>query len=527
MERKESPPLMLDGQSPCNKADLFKTIGDSTSVLGLDRLIQTRRERGEFTTNVVHMEVPFGKPIEEVYSGVHDGPLLGSGASGLVRKVTHRATGLEYAVKCLDIQSGADPIVLQQLREEIYSMSRLDHPNIVRLEEVYESHTEIYLVQELCGGETLFERLVKQKAIPEKECIRLVEEMLSAVRYLHSKGIIHRDLKLENFVFSTNSDDSEVKMIDFGLSKHFENGELHHDAVGTPYTVAPEVIRGSYDERCDVWAIGVMAYLLLSGEPPFGGCRNGDSARTIARNIMHGAVCFRPTKKWMNISWTAREFISSLLVKDPNSRPTATEAQNHKWIKRHRNSLVGIDEEAILDPNVVKGLVAFDKYSVLKKMMCQLMSFTLTPDQIRELRFEFRKMDPTGSGVISLSDFKRVLLNGDSELSEEQIENMFNAAHVHKPDMSIHWHEFIAASMSKCCKPDSRNLRLAFDRLDSEHKGYITVDDILYMLGDEASRYQGSIGTCCKDANLEANRMTYDDFIPLMKSWSYSEQQCK
>ena len=96
--------------------------------------------------------------------------------------------------------------------------------------------------------------------------------MLYALRYLHSKKVIHRDLKLENFLFSNQSENSELKMIDFGLSKHFKYGEALHEAVGTPYTVAPEVIRGSYDEKCDLWAIGVITYLLLSGEPPFGGC---------------------------------------------------------------------------------------------------------------------------------------------------------------------------------------------------------------------------------------------------------------
>jgi serine/threonine protein kinase len=133
-----------------------------------------------------------------------------------------------------------------------------DHPNIVRLEEVYESHSEIYLVQEVCKGGELFDRLDEQPDFhyTEAQCARLVKQMLSSVRYIHNKGIIHRDLKLENFLFSDLEMGSELKMIDFGLSKHFTFGEVHHEAVGTPYTVAPEVIRGSSDERCDVWAIG-------------------------------------------------------------------------------------------------------------------------------------------------------------------------------------------------------------------------------------------------------------------------------
>ena len=121
---------------------------------------------------------------------------------------------------------------LKQLREEIFIMCQLDHPNIVRLEEVYESHSEIYLVQELCLGGELFDRLDEQPDYhyTEAECARLVKQMLSAVRYLHSKGIIHRDLKLENFLFTNTTATSELKMIDFGLSKHFRYGEVQHEA---------------------------------------------------------------------------------------------------------------------------------------------------------------------------------------------------------------------------------------------------------------------------------------------------------
>ena len=220
----------------------------SESALGLDKMIDDRRDAKTMSERIVHIEVsvccttfivcncirvsnilhpfhlyqvPFGKPIEEVYNGVHDGPVLGSGISGLVRLVTHKATGLKYAVKCLDLGLVDTEEGLQQLREEIYIMCQLDHPNIVRLEEVYESHSEIYLVQELCLGGELFDRLDEQPDYhyTEAQCARLVKQMLCSVRYIHSKGIIHRDLKLENFLFSDTGADSELKMIDFGLSK--------------------------------------------------------------------------------------------------------------------------------------------------------------------------------------------------------------------------------------------------------------------------------------------------------------------
>ena len=135
-------------------------------------------------------QVPFGKPIEEVYDGVHDGPVLGTGISGQVRLVSHKATGLQYAVKCLDLGLVDTEEGLRQLREEIYIMCQLDHPNIIRLEEVYESHSAIYLVQELCLGGELFDRLDEQPDYhyTEAQCARLVTQMLSSVRYIHSKG---------------------------------------------------------------------------------------------------------------------------------------------------------------------------------------------------------------------------------------------------------------------------------------------------------------------------------------------------
>ena len=453
-----------------------KTLSQSNSVIGLDSMIENRRETGDLTINMVHMEVPFGKPIEEVYDGVHSGPVLGSGISGLVRLVTHKATGVKYAVKCLDLNLVDTDDGLAQLREEIFIMCQLDHPNIVRLEEVYESHSEIYLVQELCLGGELFDRLDEQPDYhyTEAECARLVKQMLCAVRYLHSKGIIHRDLKLENFLFSSTSPDSELKMIDFGLSKHFRYGEVQHQAVGTPYTVAPEVIRGSYDERCDIWAIGVIAFLLFSGEPPFGGCGGPEPLSTVRSNILAGDFSFEPEDIWEVVSTRGKEFIEAMLIVDPKLRPTARDAQHHpwliEWVNRTRN-----EDDTVLNPNVVKALVNFKEFSDMRKLLCEVLSFTLLPDQIAELRKQFEVLDTDGSGEISLAALKEVLVTNAGAgslgaLTEAEVEDIFNAMRVNKTVTRIHWHEFIAAGLSQC-QVDDRNLRLAFDRLDGDHKG--------------------------------------------------------
>lgn len=460
--------------SPHSKRGNPKLLKSSGSAIGLDDIHQSVGTG--LTAKVVHIEVPFGKPIEEVYDGVHNGPVLGSGVSGLVRLVTHKATGVEYAVKCLDLGLVGTKEGLAQLREEIFIMCQLDHPNIVRLEEVYESHSEIYLVQELCVGGELFDRLDEQPDYhyTESECARLVKQMLSAVRYLHSKGIIHRDLKLENFLFSSKAQDSELKMIDFGLSKHFRFGEVHHEAVGTPYTVAPEVIHGSYDERCDIWAIGVITFLLLSGDPPFGGCGGPEPLLTVRANILACKYSFEPEDIWGLVSERAKDFVRALLVVDPKNRPTAREAQKHSWLKEWA-SRQGTKDDKTLNPNVVKALVNFKEFSHMRKLLSEVLSFTLLPDQIKELRKEFETLDTDGSGEISLAGLKQVLVTNAGAgslgaLTEEEVEDIFNAMRVNKAETRIHWHEFIAAGLSQC-QVDDRNLRLAFERLDSDHKG--------------------------------------------------------
>eukprot|EP00536_Pseudo-nitzschia_multiseries_P003678 jgi/Psemu1/186447/e_gw1.58.97.1 len=480
------------------------------------------------TSKVVHIEVPFGRPIEEVYDGVHTGPILGSGVSGIVRKVSHKKTGVEYAVKALDLKWVETKEGLEQLREEIFIMCQLDHPNIVRLEEVYESHSEIYLVQELCLGGELFDRLDEQPDYhyTEAECARLIKQMLCAVRYLHSKGIIHRDLKLENFLFSSTAQDSELKMIDFGLSKHFRYGEVHHEAVGTPYTVAPEVIRGQYDERCDIWAIGVIAFLLFSGDPPFGGCGGPEPLMVVRQNILDGDFEFTPAEIWDLVSSLGKDFVQDLLVTDPKKRPTAREAQKHPWLKMQAGRCyTGDRQDNVLNPNVVKALIGFKEFSDMRKLLSEVLSFTLLPEQIKDLRKEFEIMDTDGTGEITLDNLKQVLVSNAEAgslgaLTEEEVVDIFNAMRVNKMETTIHWHEFIAAGLTQC-RVDDRNLRLAFDRLDSDHKGYITLKDIVNLVGSEDMASEKEMRNMWTESmeHVGGNQdhITYDHFLLIMK----------
>jgi len=526
----------MTNEEPTNNHALGETQGDdpdlhhgtehsvASSILGI---VEDRKREGctDLTSAVVHFEAPDGKHIEDVYEGVHDDEReLGRSASGIVRRATHRATGIDYAVKILELKNIRSQEGLRQLREEVHILSEMDHPNIVRLEEVYESENEIYLVQELCEGGDLSDWLDDQEEneqdpfILEQICVDLMRQMLSGLRYLHSKGIVHRDMKLENVLFDTKDSNSELKIIDFGLSKHFKPGERQHEYVGTLYTAAPEVVNQNYDERCDLWSMGVIAFLLLSGEAPFGGCYGEEEdKRLVISSIKHGRYDFEPKGIWESVSDDAKDFIRRLLVVDPTDRPTAKEAQKLPWLcKDTRRS-------GILSPIVAQSLFSFkDLQNDIRKVMCEVVSYTLLPHQVKSLRQEFSKLDKDDSGEISLKDFKRALLSGKSTgkiTTEKDVEEVFDAIRIHSSDSRIHWHEFVAAALRQC-SVDERNQRLAFDRFDCDHKGYITYTDILHLIGTYGAEntkiqlWKNSLET----GNSHHLHMTYNDFQSLMSS---------
>ena len=154
---------------------------------------------------------------------------------------------------------------------------------------------------------------------------------------------------------------------------------------------------------------GVITYLLLSGESPFGGCGGPEPLMQVRDNILRCKFVFEPFEIWEGVSVKAKQFISRLLVTNPNMRPTAREAQQDPWLIEMADLSRNHDDIA-LNPNVVKALVNFKEYSDMRKLLCEVLSFTLIPDQIQGLRKEFKKMDTDGSGEISMTALKTVLL---------------------------------------------------------------------------------------------------------------------
>jgi len=183
------------------------------------------------------------------------------------------------------------------LRGEIINLKKLDHPNILKMYESYECDKRYYIVTDLCGGGELFEEITSRKQFSENDAAVLMKALLQCINYCHSNKVMHRDLKPENILLEDNKDYNQIKIIDFGSSVDFGQCEIHSLQVGTSYYIAPEVIKKHYNFKCDIWSCGVIAYILLSGRPPF----NDSSDKKIMEKIESGKFHFK-NPVWQNIS---------------------------------------------------------------------------------------------------------------------------------------------------------------------------------------------------------------------------------
>jgi len=268
--------------------------------------------------------------------------VLGTGAFSQVRLAESKEQpGRLFAIKVIDKKAlkGKE----DSLENEIRVLRRLDHPNVVKLLEAYESKASVYLVMELVTGGELFDRIVEKGSYTEKDAADLIKQVLSAVAYMHSEGVVHRDLKPENLLYHSSDEDSKIMISDFGLSKMEDSG-IMATACGTPGYVAPEVLaQKPYGKAVNVWSIGVISYILLCGYPPF----YDENDANLFAQILKGEFEF-DSPYWDDISSEAKEFIRQLMCVDVDRRLSCESALQHAWItgaKSEKNIHASVSEQ--------------------------------------------------------------------------------------------------------------------------------------------------------------------------------------
>ena len=215
----------------------------------------------------------------------------------------------------------------KMLFNEINNLKDLDHPNILKMYEFFEDEKRYYIVTDICKGGELFDEIVARGKFSERDAAMLMKQVLSCINYCHKNSIVHRDLKPENILLEQNKEFDQIKIIDFGTSLVFDENKKLDEKLGTPYYIAPEVLAKNYGAKCDIWSCGVITYIVLSGIPPF----NGASDQEIMKKVKIGKFSFSDPI-WASISDSGKDFITKLLTKDQDKRPSAEEALQHPWI---------------------------------------------------------------------------------------------------------------------------------------------------------------------------------------------------
>jgi len=260
------------------------------------------------------------------------GEPLGSGNFAVVKKAEKTKNNTDskipenVAIKIIDKSKVED---MNDITREIDIMGTIDHPNVVKLYEIFDEKSKMNLVMELVTGGELFDRIVAKSQYTEKEASDTMKTLCQALMYLHEKNIVHRDLKPENILYKDSSPESAIKVADFGLARIVSGKDMMKTACGTPGYVAPEILKnqGYSSGAVDVWSAGVILYILLCGFPPF----YEEELPALFEQILHARYDF-PSPWWDNISKEAKELIGKMLTIDPKKRITAEEVLKDPWI---------------------------------------------------------------------------------------------------------------------------------------------------------------------------------------------------
>ncbi|XP_031115631.1 calcium-dependent protein kinase 1-like [Ipomoea triloba] len=435
------------------------------------------------------------------------GKKLGQGQFGVTFLCVEKETGKQYACKSIAKRKLLTDDDVEDVRREIQIMHHLaGHPNVISIKGAYEDAVAVHVVMEYCAGGELFDRITQRGHYTERQAAELTRTIVGVVETCHSLGVMHRDLKPENFLFVDKQEDSLLKTIDFGLSIFFKPGEKVTDVVGSPYYVAPEVLRKRYGPEADVWSAGVIVYILLSGVPPFW----AENEQGIFEEVLHGELDFT-SQPWPSISEGAKDLVRRMLIRDPRKRLTAHEVLCHPWVQ-----VGGVAPDKPLDSAVLSRMKQFTAMNKLKKMALRIIAETLSEEEIAGLKEMFKMIDADNSGQITFEELKAGLKRVGANLKESEIYDLMQAADVDNSG-TIDYGEFIAATLhfNKIERED--HLFAAFSYFDKDGSGYITADELQQAceeFGIEDARLEEMIREADQDND---GCIDYNEFVAMMQ----------
>eukprot|EP00416_Gambierdiscus_australes_P035538 CAMPEP_0171094780 /NCGR_PEP_ID=MMETSP0766_2-20121228/42341_1 /TAXON_ID=439317 /ORGANISM="Gambierdiscus australes, Strain CAWD 149" /LENGTH=506 /DNA_ID=CAMNT_0011553493 /DNA_START=19 /DNA_END=1540 /DNA_ORIENTATION=- len=445
--------------------------------------------------------------IHEYYT--LDKTLIGEGSFGIVCRGVNKSTGAERAIKAVNVAKIND---VTRFEQEIKIQQLLDHPNICKLHEVIKDAKKYYLVMELCKGGELFDRIEEEAskndgdfAFTEVGAATYMRQILGAMNYLHQCRFVHRDIKPENFLLQSKAPDAEIKVIDFGLATSFPaEGCALKTRAGTAFYVAPQVLAGSYDEKCDIWSCGVIAYILLSGYPPF----HGDTDNQILRRVKRGRFEF-PSPEWDNISASAKDFISQMLTYDPKPRPTAEAMLVHDWLHAASPSA----HRGTISKDLGSRLKKFRSSSRIKKAALSVIAKQLSDEDVQELKGIFQALDQNQDGFLSPAEIREGMAMHNIRMPHD-LEGILRGLDTDGSGR-IDYTEFLASTLTAKEYLKEDVMRAAFHVFDQDGNGSITGDELAQVLKLIDPELQGQM---MGEADLDGDgKISYEEFCKMLK----------
>jgi calcium-dependent protein kinase len=409
--------------------------------------------------------------IEKYYRFIKE---LGHGSYGHVYRCQSISTGNVYACKKFDKKYIKNK---KRLKTEINLLRATDHPNIIKLYEIFEDKYNLYLIMEECSGGELFARLAlnakNNKMYTEKDAAKMMKQILEAVNYLHFHGVCHRDLKPENILLSTMEESSQLKLIDFGLSKVLKTmDDIIKEKVGTLYYMAPEVILGDYNEKCDVWSCGVILYIMLSGNPPF----YDDNQDKLKEKICNIEYNFN-LPIFSKVSEDAKDLLKQIFVSN-EFRPTISEILNSTWVKE--NAPNATSENLNIDWGHIQ---KYSKLNLVQKSVINFRAFHMSADEAQEFIDMFKLIDENSDGVLSLEEIQNGIKNCklNLKMNEDSVVQLFNDMDIDKNGL-VNYTEFLSALMDYEKNIKKEHLIECFRKYDADDSGKIDFNEFCKIL---------------------------------------------
>ncbi|KAK6123274.1 hypothetical protein DH2020_042981 [Rehmannia glutinosa] len=484
---------------------------------------------------------------------------LGRGEFGVTYLCTDRENREALACKSISKKKLRTAVDIEDVRREVAIMSSLpEHPNIVKLRATYEDNEAVHLVMELCEGGELFDRIVARGHYSERAAAGVAKTVAEVVRMCHQHGVMHRDLKPENFLFANKKENSALKAIDFGLSVFFKPGERFSEIVGSPYYMAPEVLKRNYGQEVDIWSAGVILYILLCGVPPFW----AETEQGVALAILRGVIDFK-REPWPQVSESAKSLVRQMLEPDPKKRLTAQQVLDHPWIqnaKKASNVPLGDIVRARLKQfsvmnrfkkRALRGkrlalililviLVAYAKFSsnrnnlrekglLLLRVRTKVIAEHLSVEEVEVIRDMFALMDTDNDGKVTYEELKAGLRRVGSQLAEPEIKLLMDVADVDGNGV-LDYGEFVAVTIHLQRMENDEHFRKAFMFFDKDGSGYIELDELREALVDESGEADlDVVNDIMREVDTDKDgQISYDEFVAMMKTgtdWRKASRQ--